>query len=94
MKLEAIVGRESRKDLVDLRLLCRQGLRLEDVFTLAERQYGTTRTDRYHRLRALAFFDDAEQQPMPDMLVGHDWSETKAFLPAETKRLLAAGVGT
>ncbi len=94
MKLEAIAGRGSRKDFVDLRLLCRSGLRLEDVFGLAERKYGTARTDRYHRLRALAFFDDAEQQPMPDMLVPHDWPETRAFFTAEAKRLLAAGLAT
>lgn len=94
MKLEAIGGRGSRKDFVDLRLLCGTGLRLEDVLALAERKYGTTRTDRYHRLRALAFFDDAEQQPMPDMLVPHHWSETKAFFTAEAKRLLAAGLAT
>jgi hypothetical protein len=94
MKLEAIAGRGSRKDFVDLRLLCRHGLALEDVFALFERKYGTTRTDRYHRLRALAYFDDAEQQPMPDMLVAHDWEETRVFFTAEAKRLLAAGVGS
>jgi hypothetical protein len=43
-------------------------------------------------LRALAFFDDAEQQPMPDMLVLHDWEETRAFFTAEARRLLAAGL--
>lgn len=92
MKLEAIAGRGSRKDFVDLRLLCQRGLRLEDVFDFFERKYGTSRTDRYHRLRALAFFEDAEQQPVPEMLVPHDWNETKAFFTAEARRLLAAGL--
>jgi hypothetical protein len=92
MKLEAVAGRGSRKDFVDLRLLCEKGRRLEDVFALFERKYGTSRTDRYHRLRALAFFDDAEQQPMPEMLVPHDWENTKAFFTSEVKRFLAAGL--
>jgi hypothetical protein len=94
MKLEAIAGRGSRKDFVDLRLLCAAGLDLEQVFTLFERKYGTQRTDRYHRLRALAFFDDAEQQPMPHMLVPHDWEETKTYFTAEAHRLLTAGLAS
>ena len=59
MKIEAIAGRGSRKDFVDLRILCRAGLTLETAFELFERKYGTRRTDRYHRLRALAYFEDA-----------------------------------
>ena len=94
MKLEAVAGRGSRKDFVDLRLLCGTGMDLEQVFTLFERKYGTQRTDRYHRLRALTFFDDAEQQPMPYMLLPHDWEETTAYFRAEVQRLLAAGLAS
>jgi len=90
MKIEAIAGRGSRKDFVDLRVLCRAGLTLDGVFELFERKYGTRRTDRYHRLRALAYFDDAEQEPMPDMLVPFDWDEATRFFTAEATRLLAA----
>ena len=92
MKLEAIAGRGSRKDFVDLRLLCASGCRLEDVFGFFERKYGTGRIDLYHRLRALAYFADAEQQPMPDMLIPCDWRELRAFFEREVKRLLAAGL--
>lgn len=53
-------------------------------------KYGTHRTVRYHRLRALAYFDDAEQEPMPDMFVSFDWNEAKRFFTAEATRLLSA----
>lgn len=89
MKLEAIAGRGSRKDFVDLYWMCREGVTLEQVFTLFERRYGTTRADRYHRLRALAYFQDAEQQPMPDMLIPVDWPAVKAFFADEASRLLS-----
>jgi len=89
MKIEAIAGRGSRKDFVDMRLLCRAGLTIDAAFDLFERKYGTRRTDRYHRLRALAYFDDAEREPMPDMLVPFDWDEAKRFFTAEATRLLA-----
>jgi hypothetical protein len=91
MKIEAVAGRGSRKDFVDLRVLCRAGLTVEAAFDLFDRKYGTGRTDRYHRLRALAYFEDAEREPMPDMLIPFDWEETKRFFTAEATRLLAAG---
>ncbi len=91
MKIEAVAGRGSRKDFIDLRLLCSRGLTLDDAFELFDRKYGTRRTDRYHRLRALAYFDDAEKEPMPDMLLPFDWSEAKRYFTAEATRLLAAG---
>jgi hypothetical protein len=90
MKLEAIAGRGARKDFIDLRVLCRAGLSLDTAFDLFERKYGTRRTDRYHRLRALAYFDDAEREPMPDLLVPFDWDEAKRYFTAEAARLLAA----
>ena len=80
----------ARKDFVDLRILCGSGLTLETIFDLFERKYGTRRTDRYHRLRALAYFEDAEQEPMPDLLSPFDSQEAKRFFAAEAARLLAA----
>ena len=93
MKIEAVTGRGSRKDFVDLRVLCRAGLTIEAVLELFERKYGTRRSDRYHRLRAMSYFDDAEREPMPDMLVPFDWEEAKRFFTAEATRLLAAETG-
>jgi hypothetical protein len=91
MKIEAIAGRGSRKDFVGLRVLCRAGLTIDAGFDLFDRKYGAHRMDRYHRLRALAYFDDAEREPMPDMLLPFDWEEAKRFFTAEATRLLAAG---
>ena len=90
MKIETIAGRGARKDFVDLRVLCRAGLTLDAAYTLFERKYGTARTDQYHRLRALAYFDDAEREPMPDMQIPVDWDETRRFFTDEATRLLTA----
>lgn len=88
MKIEAIARRGSRKDFVDLRILCRAGLTLDAIFDDFDRKYGTQRSDRYHRLRALTFFDDAEREPMPDMLVAFDWTEARRFFTGEATRIL------
>jgi Nucleotidyl transferase AbiEii toxin, Type IV TA system len=93
MKIEAIAGRGSRKDFIDLRILVRSGLTLDAAFDVFERKYGTRRSDRYHRLRALAYFADAEREPMPDMRMPFDWNETKHFFTAEATRLLAEETG-
>ena len=48
----------------------------------------TPRTpDPYHLLRSLTFFDDAEADAMPDLLVGVTWDEIKAFFRGEAARL-------
>ena len=93
MKIEAVAGRGSRKDFVDLRILCHAGLTLDAAFDVFERKYGTRRMDRYHRLRALAYFEDAEREPMLDMRTPFDWTEAKQFFTTEATRLLAAGAG-
>ncbi|MDI7268388.1 MAG: nucleotidyl transferase AbiEii/AbiGii toxin family protein [Myxococcota bacterium] len=92
MKLEAVAGRGARRDFVDLRILCLRGLRLEDAFEAFDRKYGASRTDHYHRLRALAYFEDAESEPMPDMTAPFDWEEAKRFFAGEAARLLRRGI--
>jgi len=91
MKLEAIAGRGSRKDFVDLFLLC-QHMPLEEVFVAFEAKYGTGLTDRYHRLRALDYFEDAEAEPMPDMVTPISWDLVREFFSRQAQRLLAAGL--
>jgi hypothetical protein len=44
-------------------------------------------------LRAVAYFEDAERQPMPDMLVPFDWEAAKSFFTAEATRMLKAELG-
>lgn len=43
--------------------------------------------NEYHLLRSLTFFEDAETEPMPRMLRRVDWSEIKATIIAEVRRM-------
>ena len=43
--------------------------------------------NEYHLLRSLAFFDDAEREPMPRMLRRAPWTEIKGTIVAEVMRL-------
>lgn len=74
MKINAIEGRGSRKDFVDIYFLL-QHYTLQQVLDFYRQKY-----PEYSHLRALmslAYFQDAEQQPMPYMIAPVTWGEIK-----------------
>ncbi len=88
MKLAAISGRGSRKDFVDLYTLLRNPPTLREYFDMLPRKYGAGRVNAYHILKSLTYFEDAEQEPMPRLLVPFDWQECKAFFVREAHALV------
>ena len=87
MKLVAIGGRGSRRDFVDLYFLLRGGVSLEDVFAWTRRRFREVDFNAYHLLRSLAFFDEAEEEPMPKLLKTASWAEIKKTIRAEVRRI-------
>jgi len=87
MKVIAIGGRGSRKDFVDLYVYLRGGTTLGGVFELLRRRFVTLDYNEYHLLKSLVFFDDAETEPMPDMIRDIDWDDVKDRLRSETRSL-------
>jgi len=72
MKLAAINSRGTRRDFVDLYCL-REIAPIERLVELAEIKYADRPSFLDITVRALAYFVDAEQQPMPRML----WKDVK-----------------
>jgi len=91
MKLSAIAGRGSRKDFVDLYFICREGMSLASVLQLFDEKFRNVPCERYHVLKSLTFFDDAEAEVMPQMLRPATWKEIKQFFVAEAPALFTAG---
>ena len=87
MKLAAIIGRGTRKDLVDLYCILQQ-VSLERLFEVAAQKYRQVRAFAVSATRALAYFDDAEVLPMPRMIDHTSWTEMKQFLEQQA---MAAG---
>jgi len=79
MKLAAIIDRGTRKDMVDLYYLL-QTVSLETIFEVASVKYARVRSFPISAIRALAYFADAEDVPMPRMLDRTSWSKMKMFL--------------
>ena len=78
MKLIAISGRGSRKDFVDLYSILRAGPGLSDYFDWLPKKYSAGRANSYHILKSLTYFEDAEKEPMPRMLVPFSWRKWQA----------------
>ncbi|MBZ5639511.1 MAG: nucleotidyl transferase AbiEii/AbiGii toxin family protein [Acidobacteriia bacterium] len=87
MKVIAIGGRGSRKDFVDLFFYLGSGGSLEAVFEMIRRRFVGIDFNEYHLLRSLAFFEDAETEPMPRMLRRVTWASVKKTIVVEVRRL-------
>jgi len=77
MKLLAVTQRGTKKDFVDVHALSRR-MPLARMLECYQRRFGVTDTSRV--LAGLCFFDDAEAEPMPVMLVPLDWETVKRDL--------------
>jgi hypothetical protein len=87
MEVVAIGGRGARKDFVDLYFYLRSGGSLEDVFAMLRKRFARVDFNEYHLLRSLAYFDDAETEPMPRMLRRVAWREIRKAIEGEVRRL-------
>jgi hypothetical protein len=74
MKLSAITNRGTKKDFVDLAFLLKH-FALQDMLDFYAQKFSDG--SAFTVLKSLVFFDDAEDDPMPNMLKPFDWTEAK-----------------
>ncbi|HEY8341897.1 MAG TPA: nucleotidyl transferase AbiEii/AbiGii toxin family protein [Calditerricola sp.] len=87
LKLNAIAGRGSRKDFIDLYAICiHEGLGVSDLLQHAQQWAPGINTG--HLLRSLAYFEDAEREPMPAMLAQWRWNEVRRFFESGVRRTI------
>ncbi|MFA6042980.1 MAG: nucleotidyl transferase AbiEii/AbiGii toxin family protein [Patescibacteria group bacterium] len=79
MKLDAISDRGSKKDFVDLYFLL-QEYNLSKLFTLFSKKYSSVHFNTAHILKSLVYFEDAETEPMPRMLLPVPWKKIQAAI--------------
>jgi hypothetical protein len=93
MKLVAVSQRGSRKDFVDLYHLGLEGLTVRDLLSVLPRKMPGIELNSVHVLRSLAYFEDAEAEPDPVMLVAYDWPQVREYCLRQAEALLAEVVG-
>jgi hypothetical protein len=74
MKLLAVSQRGTKKDFVDVHALCSL-FSVEQMLDLYRRKFAVTDSSRV--LAGMCYFDDAEPDPMPTMLVSVEWEAIK-----------------
>jgi hypothetical protein len=86
MKLAAINSRGTRRDFVDLYSV-REIVTLDRLLELAAIKYADRPSFLPIAARALAYFEDAEPQPMPVLLKPVEWADVRAYCEAAARRL-------
>lgn len=86
MKLDAIIGRGSRKDFYDLYMISRQ-IPLQDILRGGEQKYPQARDFQLMALEGLLQFDNADRDHQPEMLVDLPWDKVRSFFVEQGKLL-------
>lgn len=86
MKLAAVNSRGSRRDFIDLYCL-RDIVSLDRLFELTSTKYADRPSFLSIAVRALAYFDDAEQQPMPRLFVKVQWPDVRRYCESAARHL-------
>lgn len=86
MKVAAIIGRGTRKDFIDIYFLLKI-FSLQEILDLYSSKYpdGTL----FVAIKSLTYFEDAESDPVPEMLEAVNWSEVKKDIVSAVRNLLA-----
>jgi len=89
MKIAAIADRGTKRDFVDLFFIIKikQILPLKEILDLYDKKFKTLKQNRMHILKSLNYFDDADQEEMPEMFEDVSWREIKKFFDSEVKKI-------
>lgn len=87
MKIVAIGDRSTRKDYIDIYELIQQGYTLDEMLLWYDKKYHKLDTNMFSIVRSLTYFDDADEEAMPDMIKSYSWNQIKQFFITESMRL-------
>ena len=77
MKVNAIIGRGTRKDFIDLYVLL-QHYSLLEIMAFYKQKY--PEFSEYRALLSMTYFEDAEMQDMPKMFIDTSWDTMKSTI--------------
>lgn len=86
-KLSTLAARGSKKDFIDLYLLLKE-IPIKILLKYGEKKLKNQRDFQIQVLKALVYFDDAENEPMPLMHKKVTWEKIKQFFTRETRTLV------
>lgn len=88
MKIEAIAQRNVKRDFIDLYYLAHEaGISLEKALEYHKTKYTGFDINLGHVILSLGYFDEADEDDMPQMLKPVKWTDVKKFFQRESKML-------
>lgn len=84
MKINAIEGRGTKKDFIDVYFLL-QHFSLKQLLDFYTKKY--PEHSIFRALMSLTYYDDAEMQPMPKMFYDITWSRIKEKITSEVEKI-------
>ena len=87
MKINAIEGRGSRKDFIDIYILL-QHYTMEELLQFYAQKYPNY--SNFRAILSLTYFEDAEKDAMPKMFITDTWDDIKAAITSAVKNYQAS----
>jgi len=89
MKIEAIAQRNTKRDFIDLYFLAREsGISPEKALEYHKTKFAGLDINAGHLVLSLGYFDEADEDPMPQMTKPVNWNDVKKYFQHESKALL------
>jgi len=91
MKINAISQRGKKRDFVDLYFILNENiLTLKKIFNLYDKKYKLLKQNLFILIKNLAYFDNAEQDEIPEMIKPVNWSQVKKYFIEEQRKIAEA----
>lgn len=87
MKINAISGRGSKKDFIDLYFLLKS-YSINELIGFFEDMYSDVEYNKTHLIKSLSYFEKADSEPSPKMLKNVSWSDVKKEIRDQVQKLL------
>ncbi|GAV25355.1 hypothetical protein ciss_12880 [Carboxydothermus islandicus] len=88
MKIIAVSQRGAKKDFIDLFALTQNGIEVGELLKSLHLKYPGEKLNYYHIVKSLCYFDDAEEELMPEMLWNYNWDEIKKYFLGKQKEFI------
>lgn len=94
MKIEAVAQRNTKRDFIDLYFLAHEAnIPPAKALDYHREKYAGLNINASHLVLSLGVFDEADEDPMPQMLKVVNWSDVKKYFRAESKALMKKLIG-
>jgi len=86
MKLDALIGRGSRKDFYDIYVIS-QHIPLVDLLEAGRKKYPQLRDFAIMAIESMVLFDNGDRDIQPTLFIDLSWNELKKHFIEQTKLL-------